>query len=855
MVQRPFQLGCTFLSILGILLVHSSLVFGQLPNPVLNTVFPPGGQVGKTVEVTVAGSQLTGLTTLHFNHSEISCEPIAKTKNQFRVTISEKVSPGLYEIRAVCQNGLSSPRTFFVGNRTDLLESTPTESTNQEQSVPLNVSINGRIEKKGDQDFYQFSAKQGDRVVIECWAGRIDSQLRAILELSDSNGRRLAINRGYFGVDPLIDFHVPADGTYIVKLFDLVHSGSADHFYRLDIDTGPRVAFAIPAVIEKEKNSKVTLYGWNLNSEPSLARKTTLKKQSIADLENNSPTRNDKKSQTKIDDVPASFSTQGQFDRMVVSIKPPQGQNVDALRLRSSQVTVDGFAYHHPGSHAPILLGLTDLPVGISQPEINRVETAQQLSIPCEVTGQLIAGEEQDWYTIQAKRGEVLWIEGFSDRLNSPVDLDISILDLSGKKELAHFGDEINNLGRQHFPSNHLDPSGKWLVPADGRYFLVVRNLIGGLDDDPRRLYHFSIRRQEPDFYLAIVPRRDDPASLNVSRNGRTLFDILAFRRRGLNDSIRVSAKSLPAGIECPDIWFGPGVDRAPLTISADHNASDLIGTLHLEGHAESTNSHKVSGSTIVRKGVPNGMARITSVIPMAVRGNAEIRITADGHETRKHNLYGELTVRHSPGSILDVAVHVEREIADFAAPVELIGVGVPSGIKNQIATIPAGKNKGYISFYLPPSLPVGTYTLAIQANTTVPVPSKGDVQKTKPITLFSNAVTFEVKPAAFVVEIDPYAPKTIKRGEITQVKYTVKRVNGFISKIHTEMTAPDEVIGLRARGSSSVGQSESGTLQIIANDDAPLGRQPFIRFYAVGVIEDEAVYHGSYFLNLEIVE
>ena len=51
------------------------------------------------------------------------------------------------------------------------------------------------------------------------------------------------------------------------------------------------------------------------------------------------------------------------------------------------------------------------------------------------------------------------------------------------------------------------------------------------------------------------------------------------------------------------------------------------------------------------------------------------------------------------------------------------------------------------------------------------------------------------------------------------------------------------------------VGQAESGNIQIIANEDAPLGQQPFLRLYAVGVLEDEPVYHGSCLLPLEIVE
>ena len=125
-------------------------------------------------------------------------------------------------------------------------------------------------------------------------------------------------------------------------------------------------------------------------------------------------------------------------------------------------------------------------------------------------------------------------------------------------------------------------------------------------------------------------------------------------------------------------------------------------------------------------------------------------------------------------------------------------------------------------------------------------------------VVVHSNAVTFEVYPPAFRLDLDLAAPRKIKRGQIAQVGYTTRRLNGFISKIHTELAQPGkvtDVVGLRGRGVTFVGQTESGTIQIIANEDAPLGQQPFLRLYGVGVLEDEPRFHGSCFLNLEVVE
>jgi hypothetical protein len=122
-------------------------------------------------------------------------------------------------------------------------------------------------------------------------------------------------------------------------------------------------------------------------------------------------------------------------------------------------------------------------------------------------------------------------------------------------------------------------------------------------------------------------------------------------------------------------------------------------------------------------------------------------------------------------------------------------------------------------------------------------------------VTVFTNAVSFEVYPAPFVLAVDLDAPRKISRGQVVQVKYSAVRKNGFIGKIHTDVRAAGDLIGLRVRGVTFVGQTESGTLQIIANEDAPLGQQPFLRLEGVGTVEDEPVYLGACFLQLEIVE
>lgn len=830
-----FARGARLSVALGVVTIAGTAL-AEPPRPVLNTVFPAGAAGGQTTNVSIAGANLNGLRTLLCNAPGASCVPLEPTR--FQITIPAETPPGLYDLWAVCENGVSPPRTFAIGNRAEQLEIEPNDSLREAQPVPLNAVINGRIEKGEDLDHFRFDAKQGQRVVVECWAERIDSRLRAVLEIFDAEGQRLAVNRGYFGIDPLIDFQVPADGAYVVKVQDLISSGSGEHYYRLDIDAGPRVAFTVPRVVERGKATRVTLHGWNLTrprEQPQVAGPGSAV------------------GQVQISTAEREASL---FDQVEVEIPETLAQPSWPLpvRLQPAQAVLEGFAYHLPGSHAPVVIGVTDVPVVLDRSDNHSPETAQSVACPCEVSGQLAAGDERDWFAIDARRGEVLFIDGLGQRIDSPVDLDVTVLDATGQTELLHLSDEVRNLGGKALATSHLDPSGRWVVPADGRYLIAVRNLIGGLYADPRRTYRLSIRREEPDFQLVVVPHRDDPAGLNILRGGREIFDVLAFRRRGMNGPIRVAARDLPEGLECPDVWLGPGVDRGTVVLTADRTGAVSVGTLQLEGSAEVAGRRQVRGGTVVRSALPNGWGRLTSQIPLAVTGDAPLRITADGHETLVHHLYGKLQVRHCPGGVLDVAVRIERRDAGDQAPVKLIGVGLPEQIRNQTAVIPAGEQKGYLSFQLPPTLPVGRYTIVVRAETTVALADK----KTEVVVAFSDPVTFDVQPAAFLVEVDPNAPTRARRGEVIQVSYTVERRNGFIGKIHTELAVPGritDIVGLRGRGETFTGQTEKGTLQIVVNPDAPLGRQSFLRLFSVGVLEDEPIYHGSSFLNLDVVE
>lgn len=780
--------------------------------PHLKSIYPAGGQVGTTVTLQVMADGVSPETKLHCSHPDIRCVSLDTLK--FEVHIPVDLPCGHYDMWLSGETGISAPRSFVVGLSPEVLER---KDQTGPASVDLNSTINGRMDAPAQHDVFVFEGKAGTRIVLECECDRIDSPMRAVLSVFNGEGRRLAVNRGYFGIDPLICFDVPEDGSYSVHVQDLTLKGGSDFVYRLSLGTGPRVLFASPAVLRQGHSGRVRLYGWNLT------KRTT----NNAALESVEVT------------IPA--------ERIVAETRPA------VRRITSQSLGGPELTYRHPGCSQPIQLGITDVPVetGIAA---NQPSGARLVNIPCDIDGQLTKGTQVDWYCLEGRRGEVIYVDGLAERIGSPLDLQVGIFRKKAEaawdmESLASFGDSPDPGGRG-FVIEHLDPSGRWVCPADGRYWISVQNLTGGRTTDPRRIYRLCLRREEPDVTVVTRCPGTAPCALNVAAGGRAAMELIAVRHRGMSQSIRVFADNLPTGVRCPDVWIGPDETHASLVVSADPVTAPLHSELNLMAEAEGRR-YAVHSSTVVRSGTPMVRERLTQGIPYSINGRQDFRILADAHRTLDHHLYGDLEVLHSPGSIVDVHVQVER--SGSAYPVKLTGVGVPHQIRNATALIESDASSGTVSFYLPPTLKPGRYSWAVSAQTQVD--SEG-----KPVdtTVISNPITIHVQPAAFRVEADPFAVTQAGRGETIVIDYTVKRINGFIGKMHTELASPGiitDVPGLRGRGVTFVGQTETGKLQIIVNDDAPLGRQKFLRLFTVGVVEDEAVYQGACFLNLEVTD
>ncbi|MGB1925475.1 MAG: serine protease [Rubripirellula sp.] len=217
---------------------HDRQIFAQsviLPMPRLTTIMPMGGQLGTTVEVKISGEYLDGTRSLMFSDPRLIVEPVTDSSgnaipDRFRVTIPDKSEVGSLEARVHTRLGVSTPRVFTLSDLPEVTQEAP--SIRMEDAMPLEVpSVCNAYMPARSICYYQMECKEGQRLLIECAAKEIESKLNAVLIVADEQGRDLVVQRR----GDYIDFSVPHDGRYYIKIHELTFKGGNEFFFRLKV--------------------------------------------------------------------------------------------------------------------------------------------------------------------------------------------------------------------------------------------------------------------------------------------------------------------------------------------------------------------------------------------------------------------------------------------------------------------------------------------------------------------------------------------------------------------------------------------------------------------------------------------
>lgn len=249
--------------------------------PVLKELAPPGAQRGKTFTLALKGERLVAgaelITTLPATLSRLAPRKDLETPDSellFLVQLPPDAPVGLYPARVRTEEGLSNVLIFSVGDLPEILEKEPNNSMAEAQPIDVPTTVNGHL-TAADQDFYRFSVKAHERLVLEVEARRLASAIDPAIEVLDSSGRRVAFDDDApgLGVDARVEVTFPKTGNYFVVVHDSKYSEQEITFYRLKVGSYSYAEGIFPLGWQRGKSVEVTFFGGNLE-KPVIVRTT-----------------------------------------------------------------------------------------------------------------------------------------------------------------------------------------------------------------------------------------------------------------------------------------------------------------------------------------------------------------------------------------------------------------------------------------------------------------------------------------------------------------------------------------------------------------------------------------------------
>lgn len=216
----------------------TSVSFAQsvgLPAPRLLTTIPMGAKVGSHVEVTISGEHIDDADELTFSDRLITAarklnaagQPEA---NKYVVSIAADCPVGIHEARVMTRLGISSSRAFSIGTLDEVVQSKANTTLATALELKVNSVCNATMTQRA-VDHYVFEGRKDQRVIVDCATRGIDSKLDAVVIVADSAGRDLLVERR----GGVLDFTVPSDGKYVIKVHELTFKGGAAYYYRLGL--------------------------------------------------------------------------------------------------------------------------------------------------------------------------------------------------------------------------------------------------------------------------------------------------------------------------------------------------------------------------------------------------------------------------------------------------------------------------------------------------------------------------------------------------------------------------------------------------------------------------------------------
>ncbi len=607
---------------------------GQVGFRQLTIVHPVAVQRGTTAELEIRSNYTLDETHavfsdppgLKFTFLEDKPKPAPRrgraskgTPFRFRCEVPPEQVTGEHELRVATKQAVSSVTQIHVTDFPVVVEDGKSNNQRDEaQGVELPVTVSGICERSEDVDFFSFELKQGESLTAEIFAQRVTSKIHGMvvrgpriylmdpmITLYDEAGRLVARNDNRFGADSLLQYEAAQAGRYYLEVRDARYAGDPRYAYCIEISTRPYRLATWPIAVQAGQTVTAVVLDASGTPQESI---------SLVGESASHPQR----------------LHRGDEPRVVVA--RPAGSQGETNQVR---YLVSPFAQ-------------------LTEPDTvhGTIGQALPLTLPLGVSGRLSSTDEIDFYAFEARKGMHLAFEIYGRRLGFPLDAVLELYDAKGKLLIEADDHPINKT---------KDSRLFWTVPADGKYFIAVRDLHdrGGGD----YLYYLDAREASPDFEV-----RGEYYYAMLAPGNRMMWFVDIDRLHGFDGPVAIEIAGLPEGVTQTPISVPPKMKRVGIILSAAKDAPIGAALVTIRGRAVvgegETKRELVRDGyvTCEEQGSGGGQARwpIRTQIVGVVKPMDLVEVVAEPQE-----------VVLEPGGKAELKVRIKRE-KDFKAGVTL---------------------------------------------------------------------------------------------------------------------------------------------------------------------------------------
>lgn len=172
---------------------------GKFERP--QVLYPPGGQIGKSIKVSTKEVKLT------------------KKEQPF--------------------DDISNPTPSILHNNHHPYYEESEPNNNFKQIKPTNItppfSYYGIIDKNNNLDYFSFKVKKNQKYTVHLKARSIGSRLDSVIHIFDEKKKVIKSNDDKKNLDSWLNFQAKTDGIYYCRIYDFLKSSSPEHTYLLSI--------------------------------------------------------------------------------------------------------------------------------------------------------------------------------------------------------------------------------------------------------------------------------------------------------------------------------------------------------------------------------------------------------------------------------------------------------------------------------------------------------------------------------------------------------------------------------------------------------------------------------------------